>query len=69
MKLLTTTAAIILIATSSFAGEVSMSSAAHLPSETAAMGGSSAQWIIPLIAVALIALAASDSNSCIKCSK
>ena len=63
MKLITTTFAAILIATTSFAGEVSMSSAAHLPAEAAPMGATSAQWIIPLLAIAIIALAAS-SDSC-----
>lgn len=65
MKFITTTLAAVLLATSSFAGEVSMSSAAHLPGEEAMMGSGGAQWIIPLIAIALIALiVSSDGNSC-----
>ena len=64
MKLITTTFAAILIATTSFAGEVSMSSAAHLPAEAAPMGATSAQWIIPLLALAIIALALSADDPC-----
>ncbi len=62
MKFITTTLAAALLATAPIAGEVSMSSAAHLPAEEAAMGGSSAQWIVPLLAVAIIALAVSNDD-------
>ena len=70
MKLITTTLAAALFATSTFAGEVSMSSAAHLPTEAAPMGTSAAQWIVPLIAIGIIALAISNDDpkkpSCVK---
>lgn len=49
-------------ATTTMAGEVSMSSAAHLPGEQAMMGSGGGQWIIPLIAIALIALAMSSDG-------
>ena len=62
MKTITTALAAALFATTSFAGEVSMSSAAHLPTEAAPLGGSSTQWIIPLLALAIIALAISDKS-------
>lgn len=65
MKLITTTLAAALLATTSFAGEVSMSSAAHLPAEAAPMGSGAGQWIIPLIAIAIIAIAiATDDGNC-----
>lgn len=66
MKLITTTLAAALLATTSFAGEVSMSSAAHLPAEAAPMGTSPAQWIVPLIAIAIIAIAISNEEECIR---
>ena len=49
-------------ATTTFAGEVSMSSAAHLPEEQAMMGSENTWWIVPLAFIALIALTASSQN-------
>ncbi len=62
MKFITTILAAALLATAPMAGEVSMSSAAHLPAEEAAMGGSSAQWVVPLLAIAIIALVLSNDS-------
>lgn len=50
-------------ATTSFAGEVSMSSASHLPEEQAMMGGNNTWWIVPLAFIAIIALTASSNNN------
>ena len=49
-------------ATTTLAGEVSMSSAAHLPEEQAMMGSGGTQWIVPLLAIALIAIAVSSDG-------
>ncbi len=70
MKLLTSLLLATTIATGSVAGEVSMSSAAHLPAEQAAMGTAGLeQWIIPLIAIGFIALALSAENNEGSCKK
>lgn len=64
MKIIATTLAITMFATTSFAGGVSVSSAAHLPAEGASMAGGAGigQWVIPLLAIGLIAIAASGGN-------
>lgn len=52
----------ILFASNAYAGDVSMSSASHLPAEEVAMASGNAAWIVPLIAISLIALAAGSSE-------
>ena len=64
MKLIALTAAITAAASTAFAGAVVYTAPAApvMMEETGSMGGSSA-WIIPLLAIALIALAMNnDSN-------
>ena len=58
MKLVTLTSALILTASTAFAGAVAYEAPAApvMMEEAGSMGGSSA-WIIPLLAIALIALA------------
>ena len=63
MKLVALTAAITTAASTAFAGTVAYTGPAApvMMEETGSMGGSAA-WIIPLLAIALIALALNNSD-------
>lgn len=65
MKLIALTAALTTAASTAFAGAVTYVAPAApvvMMEPTGSMGGSGA-WIIPLLAIALIALAVSNNNS------
>ena len=64
MKHLLAASAILALATPAFAGNLDTFEApAEAPAvEDAPMGGSNAAWIVPLIAIVAIAVAASDSS-------
>ena len=65
MKLVALTAAAVASASTAFAGSVAyVAPAAPMIEEPATMGGSG-MWLIPLIAIALIALAMSADNTVI----
>ncbi len=68
MKLITSLIIACLFATSSFAGGVSVSSQSPTGAEAAPMASAGTQWIIPLLALGMIALAISgqEDNPCEK---